>query len=218
MGQLIDIPYSVLKENERAYEVMLLRDLYDNTYTDIAKEHNVSTGTVITVYHKIKIKQLRLYARHLAIVYGHKNTDTFRVNAVYDCYWDFRYVAAYFENEYRDILTEYRAGEPSMPEQFIATLPPLKEKINASTLNRIVQLREVEKKTYPAIGKELLLTEARARREYEIYYHKKVMRLFDMIKEIAGEAAAHYYLDLRCGAKKQLEIMRRDYPGLLESE
>ena len=31
---LKDIPYSVLKKNRRAYEIMLLRDQYENTFTD----------------------------------------------------------------------------------------------------------------------------------------------------------------------------------------
>ena len=35
---LKNIPYSVLKQNGRAYEMMLLRDQHDNTFADIAKE------------------------------------------------------------------------------------------------------------------------------------------------------------------------------------
>jgi len=218
MGQLTNIPYSVLKENERAYEVMLLRDLYGNTYTDIAKEYGVRLTRIIQLYHKSKIKQLRLYTRHLAIVYGHENTTAFSINAIHDCYWDFKYVAAYFEKEYGDILTEYRAGEPGMPEQFIATLPPFIEALSAKTIDRLIQMREVEKKTYPAIGKDLLLTEARAKREYELYYHRKVMAMFDVVKEKTGEDVSHYYLDLRYGAKKRYDTILRDYSELIDNE
>ena len=35
-----DIPYSLLKKDGRAYEVMLLRDQYGHTFTDIAKKFN----------------------------------------------------------------------------------------------------------------------------------------------------------------------------------
>ena len=218
MGKMIDIPYSELTKDDIAYEVMLLRDLYDNTYSDIAKEHGVSNTAVVNVYSRIKIKQLRLYARHLAIVHGHENTDAFSINAVYDCYWDFRYVAAYFEKEYGDILTEYRAGEPGMPEQFIATLPPLINELSAEDIDRLIRLREDDKKTFPAIGKELLLSEARAKREYELFYHRKVLTAIDEIKEKTGDDVSGHYLELRCGSKKQFEMIRRDYPELFENE
>jgi len=218
MGQLKDIPYSILKEDERAYEVMLLRDQYDNAYSDIAKEYDVSVNRIVTLYNRTKIKQLRLYARHLAIVHGHENTATFRLSEVHDCYWDFRYVAAYFEKKYDDILTAYRSGEPGMPETLIATLPPFKEKLKAKEVARLIELREVDKKSYPAIGAELKLTTERARREYELVYHRKVRAAIDKIKEKTGADVSGHYLELRCGSKKQFEMIMRDYHGLFEDE
>lgn len=49
-------PYSELKENARAYEIMLLRDRYDHSYKGIAKELGVSVGEVVRLYRQIKNK------------------------------------------------------------------------------------------------------------------------------------------------------------------
>lgn len=65
-----DIPYSILKQDERAYEIMLLRDQYGNTFTDIARECEISVARVVQIYNKIKIKQIRLYINHIAVVFG----------------------------------------------------------------------------------------------------------------------------------------------------
>lgn len=221
MGLLTDMPYSVLKENERAYEVMIMRDQNNNSYSDMAKKFELSSNRVLQIYYRTKMKQVKLYARYLAIVNRHESNDVFTTNALYECYWDFKYVAAYYEKEYRDILTEYRAGEPGMPEKFIAMLPPYIKEISVETTNRAVHLREVEKKTYMAIGKELLLTEAKAKREYEMYYHKKVMALEDKIKDkIKDQTGKGFwdYFDTLQSSKKQYEMLIQNFPGLLDSE
>ena len=142
---ILYIPYSKLKENERAYEIMLLRDLYDNTFADMAREFETSRTRIAQIYCKIKIKQLRLYAQYLAAVHGHENASAFRINSIYDCYLDSKYVSAYFEKEYGDILTEYRSGEPGIPEQFIEALPPFTGALSAEVLDRMIQLREIER-------------------------------------------------------------------------
>ena len=69
-----DIPYSELKEDRRAYDIMLLRDQYNNTFTDIAKEYGISLVRARELYSRIKIKQIRLYIRHISIALGYDNT------------------------------------------------------------------------------------------------------------------------------------------------
>ena len=43
---LNDIPYKNLLGKGRKYDVWVLRDVYDNTFADIAKEYNVSVSTI----------------------------------------------------------------------------------------------------------------------------------------------------------------------------
>ena len=73
-----DIPYSELKKNKRDYDIMILRDQHNNTFTDIAKDYEISSIWVREIYSKIKIKQMQLYIRHISIVLGYENTAEVR--------------------------------------------------------------------------------------------------------------------------------------------
>lgn len=147
-----DIPYSQLKEDRRAYDIMILRDQYNNTFADIAKEYGISLVRARELYSRVKIKQIRLYIRHISIALGYDNTVKVRkvYSAAYDCYQDFSCVCAYLEKKYKSILAEYRAGEPGMPTEYIKNLPPLKKSLNPEIVSHIIEMREVEKATFTA--------------------------------------------------------------------
>ena len=49
---LHDIPYKNIMSIGRNYDVWVLRDIYENTFADIAKEYNVSVGTILGNYEK----------------------------------------------------------------------------------------------------------------------------------------------------------------------
>lgn len=44
---LNDIPYKNIIDNGRKYDVWMLRDVYDNTFSDIAREYGVSVETIV---------------------------------------------------------------------------------------------------------------------------------------------------------------------------
>lgn len=182
---LKDIPYSVLKEDGRAYEIMLLRDQYDNTFTDIATEFELSVARVTQIYYRLKIKQIRLYINHVSVALEHDNTAQIRevFNGAKECYQDYSYACAYLEKKYKDILTEYRDGEPGMPAQFIKGMPPFKPKLSKKVIARVVEMREVEKASFIAIGKELRITQAKAKCTYEIFYHEQVLELVKALQD-----------------------------------
>ncbi len=209
-----DIPYSALKEDGRAYAVMLLRDQHGNTFADIAKEFEISAGRVIQIYNKEKFKQIRLYVNHIAAVLGHEST--LQVKNVYDnaykCYQDWVYACAYLEKKYKDILIEYRDGEPGMPAQFIQNMPPFKRKLSKKTVARVIELREVEKASFAAIAKELRMTQAKAKHTYEMFYHKKVLALINVLLKKAGSkeektAIWDFYFRKYRSAKKRYDML-----------
>ncbi len=182
-----DIPYSILKQDERAYEIMLLRDQYANTFTDIARECEISVARVVQIYNKIKIKQIRLYINHIAVMLGYKGTSQVRkvCDDAYECYQEWSYACAYLEKKYKDTLTEYRDGEPGMPTQFVKSMPPFKPNLSKKTVARVVEIREVEKASFVAIAKELRMTQAKAKHTYEMFYHKQVLELIKALEEKA---------------------------------
>ena len=184
---LKDIPYSVLKEDGRAYEIMLLRDQYDNTFTDIASEFELSVTRVTQIYYRLKVRQIRLYINHVSIALGYDSTSQLRkvFNEVEECYQDYTYACAYLEKKYKDILTEYRDGEPGMPTQFIKGMPPFKPKLSKKMIARVVEMREAEKASFITIGKELRITQAKAKRTYEMFYHEQVLELVKALQDKA---------------------------------
>ena len=52
---LNDIPYKKLLGKGRKYDVWMLRDVYNNTFADIAREYRVSVSTIVSDYEKILI-------------------------------------------------------------------------------------------------------------------------------------------------------------------
>lgn len=213
---LKDIPYSELNQDERAYEIMLLRDQHDNTFVDIAKEFEISVVRVIQIYNKLKIKQIRLYVNHIAVVLGHESTSQVKnmFDNAYECYQDWIYACAYLEKRYKDILIEYRDGEPGMPSQFIRNMPPFKPKLSKKTIARVIELRDVEKASFVTIAKEMRMTQAKAKRTYEMYYHKQVLALIHALQEKAElkeEKAAiwKYYFRRYHSSKKRYDMLTK---------
>lgn len=209
-----DIPYSELKEDRRAYDIMLLRDQYNNTFADIAKEYGISLVRARELYSRVKIKQIRLYIRHISIALGYDNTVEVRkvYDAAHECFQDFSYACAYLEKKYSSILVEYRAGEPGMPKEYIKNLPPLKKSLNPEIVSRIVEMREVEKATFTAIAKEMAITPEKAKHTYDMFYHQQVL---DFIEPLQQEASSyeekraiwqHYFGKYR-SAKKRYEMI-----------
>lgn len=184
---LKDIPYRTLKQDERTYEIMLLRDQYDNTFTDIAKEYEISVARVVQIYNKLKVKQACLYINHIAVTLGLESTS--QINkvyyAAYECYQERSYACAYLEKKYQAILIEYRDREPGMPMQFMKSMPPFKPLLGKKTIARVVSMRETEKASFVEIGKEMRITRAKAKRIYEMYYHEKVLALIEALQEKA---------------------------------
>lgn len=205
-----NIPYSILKQDERAYEVMLLRDQHGNTFADIAKECEISVARVAQTYNKLKVKQIRLYINHIAVVLGYEGSSQIRkvYDNAYECYQGWSYACAYLEKKYKSILDEYRGGEPGMPIQFVRSMPPFKPKLSKETIARVIEMREVEKASYIAIAKELRMTPAKAKHTYEWFYHKQVLAFIEVLQKEANsydEKMAiweHYFKEYKTSKKR----------------
>ena len=211
---LKDIPYSTLKQNQRAYEIMLLRDQHANTFADIAAACEISAARVAQLYNILKIKQIRLYINHIAMLLGHNDTSQVRrvYDDAYECYRERSYACAYLEKKYSDILTEYRDGEPGMPAQFVRHMPPFKPKLSKETVARVVEMRELEKASFVSIAKELRMTQAKAQHTYEMFYHKRVLALVKALEEKAESREEKDAIWARCfkgnkSAKKRYDML-----------
>lgn len=182
-----DIPYSRLKEDKRAYDIMILRDQRGSAFSDIAKDYETSPVRTKEIYSRIKMRQIRLYIRHISIALGHENTAKVRkvFEAAYECYHSFPCACAYLEKKYKNILEEYRAGEPGTSKQMIKALPPLKRKFSEEMISRVVEMREAEKAAFTAIGKELDITPEKAKGIYNRFYSQKVLNYVEALQKEA---------------------------------
>lgn len=219
---LSDIPYKNIMDNGRKYNVWVLRDVYDNTFADIARKYGVSVGTIISNYQKMLSLKLKYYVNHLSIVYGYENTVYFREiwKNAFDCYCGRNYVVAYFEKAYADILSEYRNGEPGMPERILRTLPPLRNRFSPQTISNVLRLRETSGLTYAAIGKRLHMTKEKAEDLYNYHYHILYYQLSEKIMEITGDMNLRdkYQSAFHVGSgKKKYDCLVKDYPELCEN-
>lgn len=219
---LNDIPYKNIINNGRKYNVWVLRDVYDNTFSDIAKKYGVSVGTIVDNYNKILWLKVKYYVNHLSIVHGYENTAHFSKiwRSAYECYASAKYVVAYFEKEYADILSEYRNGEPGMPERILRNLPPFRNEFSKHTISSVIRLRETNGMTYAAIGKRLRMTKEKAGDLYIHYYHVLYYELSNKIMEITGDKNLRDKYDeaFHIGyAKKKYDCLVKDYPELCEN-
>lgn len=208
---LSDILYSTLKQDQRAYEIMLLRDQHANTFADIATACEISAARAAQLYNTLKIKQISLYINHIAMLLGHSDTSQVRkiYDDAYECYRERSYACAYLEKKYSDIVTEYRAGEPGMPAQFVRHMPPFKPKLSKETVSRIIEMRVVEKASFVSIAKALRITQSKARHTYETLYHKRVLALLKALEQKVEsqeekDAIWAYYFKGNKSAKKTL--------------
>ena len=183
---LKDVPYDLLKEDSRMYEIMLLRDQSSSAFGSIAKAVQLSARTVRNTYHKIKFVQSRLYISHISIVLG---VDRSQIEAIYKqamaCYQDEQYACAYLEQKYHDILTAYRKGEPGMPKQFVESMPPFQLELPPEIVARIMEMRDVENASFVKIGKALHMTQQKAKCIYDDHYHA---RMLELITELEAKA------------------------------
>ena len=188
---LKDVPYHTLKRDERAYEILMLRDRYNNTFAAIAREYGISPMRARQIYVRMKREQSRLYIRHISIVLGHETTKdvTADFRAAYLRYQSLPYACAYLEKKYGDILKDYRAGEPGTPEQVIKRLPLSKREPSRAMIARMVEMRDIEKATFPAIAREMRITPEKAKYLYDSFYHRKVLAHIEALQKTAKTPA-----------------------------
>lgn len=137
---------------------------------------------------------------------------------MYYCYGGLKYVSAYWEKEYSEILKEYRAGEPGHSDGFLAAMLPPIEEISDEMVQRIVLLREANQ-TFAEIRREMKMTEEKERDVYDDFYHMKWLEARDLVRKTYYDSQddrdnLRDYYDQYKAPKKRLEAIMGDYPEL----
>lgn len=188
---LDDIRYSSLQKEQQGYEILLLRDHHNRSFAAIARELGLTSAQVRQKYSNMKVRQVRLYIRHIAIALGHENTTQMRKMffAAMECYQNYACACGYLEKRYGDLLEKYRGGEPGMAEDVLNRIPPFRDSLSKREIFRLVVMREEEKATFQAIGREFHITPEKARHTYEMVYHRKVLAYVEQMQAQIGHEA-----------------------------
>lgn len=183
-----DRPYSLLKQDANAYEILLLRDQQELPFSAIAKRFGLSISGARQRYYRLKDKQNALYIQHIAAALGCENISQIKESCweAYIFYQSIPCVCAYLEKTYGDLLTAYRAGEPGMPERFIRKLPPFRKHLSEKTIARVAAMRDEEHASFAVIAKALHITPEKARYTYDQFYHRQVIMLLGALQETAA--------------------------------
>lgn len=201
--KMTDIPYSTLQEDKTGYQILLLREQQNQSFTAIASQLSVSPARVRQQYAKMKVRQVRLYIRHIAIALGHENTTQVRnvFSTAMDCYQNYPYACAYLDKTYGEILEGYRAGEPGTPQEILEGLPPCPAELGEEEISRIVTMREEGNASFRAIGRAFHITPEKARHTYEMVYHRKVLEYVEGLQRQASNW------------EERMELWRRYFSG-----
>ena len=214
------IYYDTIKNKEMDYRIMILHDSGCN-YNEIARQIGKSSTRVSFVYSRTKVRQLRLYCRHLSILNDEEMDKYMHIWQEADFFYcDLQCSVAYLEKEYYNELQRFRLGEPGMPDQFLNELLPIK-KCGEKTTEKVIQMRDVQKKSFVEIGRLLQITRFKARQLYNSYYHGKMIDIANEIKKAYGEEEREKFLDHYLvnsySPKRCFEILQQDYPNFIKN-
>lgn len=177
--------YNVLKEDPREYAILLRRDQNGAAWKEIAREFGLSPTRVAQIYRKMKLRQIRLYIRHVSIVQGCGLVQVPKVyNKALEWYQSLACTCAYLEKKYPNILARYRQGDRHAAGvcRKHAALPAQAGQ------------RRGRKHRSAARGKEgpvygpcpgAALTPEKAKHAYDGYYHARVLKIVKELEALA---------------------------------
>lgn len=204
-----------IKKHEKDYEVLKLKEQKGMPYKEIASLYQVSSVQIRTRYQKVKLKQFLLYSDYLTQItqsdWAKKKQD------ICDFYLDHTQIVAYLEyGEYADILTAFRGGEPPTKVDCVIPYRYLDDTLKSQLQTKIVKARDIDKKTFKVIAKELQLTATKTSHLYQSYYNIKVLTAIDRIQPTVGFNFVDYLDKTARYPNKRWKIIKRDYNNLIQ--
>lgn len=194
-----DIEYSYLLKDKRGYELMVLHDVQDQSFQELAEKYGISISTVRNQYNRTRDRQKKLYIRHIATALGHEEVDLLEEEAarVEHFYRNVLYTCGYLEMKYKEILTKYRKGEPGLPDKLLRGMPAFRSfEPSKEEVQMIVQMKEEDRASFKAIGRRFGITKEKALYIYDYYYHEKLMEIY--LEELKNASSKEEEWKIKC--------------------
>lgn len=151
----------LMTQYDKHYQIVKLRVEQGKTYREISEIYHISNARAVQKYRLFLRRLSEAYVKYITEKTEDANFQS-HIKDVRDFYWNNLYVIAYLEEKYKDILYDYRRGEPPI---FAIKIPKFR-KISSSTKKKIEMAKDIEKKTFIRIAQELDLTKEKVEKIY----------------------------------------------------
>lgn len=200
-----------VEDNNLNYQILEMKLNQGKSYREIANSLNRSIATIGQRYRIFSWNLYTCYFRYL-------NSIGISVDAsdIIDFYSATSKAIAYLEKTYSEPLNTFRGDKPPVFLENVKDLIPYRKLTEKQLLNlekKVVVAREVQRRTFIDIGKELKITGEKARRIYDLYYHKKVL---EAIGRIEPNTDTNYIFDFSNNSRIRWELLARDYPNVVQ--
>lgn len=165
--------------NKKNYELMRQRERKGMTFSQIAESLGITVSSVRQRYQDFKLKQITLYTGYIRELTGERGLEK-KTKKLLLFYYDLVQVAAYLEREYKELLDDFRGEDPPTVVDFLPYYEISPERMVELEI-QIAKEKDIDKKSFNKIGKELGLTPSKTRVLYQNYYYDRVA---DAIKAI----------------------------------
>lgn len=188
--------------NPREYFVMIECEHNGKSHAELAKQLGVSRNRINQMYNHAKRKQAELYSQAIEEAIGKAGPDRF---GLLHEYGSTKYVIAYLEREYKDILSDFRNGEPESVYHVPGNMPAFCQQLTTeSRFNTKIRLKHLP------LDKRPYIRDKNSGRFYRIALNRSellVLRAKDVQKkdykeigaqfEITNDAAKKIYLSAK---------------------
>lgn len=147
------------------YQITKLRVEQGKTFREIAELYQVSNTRVRQKYRRFLWALLRIYVKYLIENIGDDGFER-HLNDVLNFYDEPLYSIAYLESVYKDILDDCRKGVPPVITVQFPAFREISPDMKRELERQIVAARDMDKKKFSEIGRELGLTKEKTESLY----------------------------------------------------
>ena len=129
-------------------------------------------------------------------------------------YYDLVQVTAYLEKEYKELLDDFREGDPPTVVNFLPYYEITGER-KKELEAQVAKEKDIEKKSFNKIGEELGLTPSKTVILYQDYYCNKISKAIDIIQPTVSFNLRGYLYSAAKKPSDRWKLLMQDYEHLI---
>ncbi len=185
-----------------------------NTYKEIGHVLNISPTRARQRYYDFCYKLYKCYRIYLEHLQMEINTHD-----ILEFYKSITIAIAYLEKTYKEPLDLFRHGEPPIMFGYHKKFPNYRKITDIQLLNfekKILEAKRNKHKRDIDIARELKLTKEKVKDISDLYYHKKVLKTFDIIQPTVNFCFSDYVYKYSDSPEKRWKLILEEYADLIQ--